>query len=51
MSDIKIAFQDFHHIFRCFADECRNEWTTVYKEFLTIINKIVEVYQIKIDKL
>jgi hypothetical protein len=31
ISALKVSFQDFHHIFQCFADECRNEWATVYK--------------------
>ena len=49
--ELKEKLKEFKGHFESFAKECSSEWGAVYREFLLIINYVVELYQIRVAKL
>lgn len=43
--------QHLKEFYSKFAEECKVEWVGIYYQLLELFNRIVEVYQIKIQKL
>lgn len=51
MLNLENEYAVLKKMFMNFSEQCKNDWTSIYQQLLSIINNIVHLYQMKVDDL